>query len=274
MARLDIYLWAMLTFLVLLGVAVILTPPDGAARAFIVDGGRLATAVVAALFVVRAFTAARGRGPILPTWVLCGAGIVAWLVGDAVAGYYRLALATAPPYPSFHSAVMGVGYALVITGAALEVARPAPGASGHALAGALAVVALGLVLTANFVVIPALRNPVATVWEKAADVFFAAADFGLASLALVLVARHGPSGFARPWVYISLGFLFYTMGDVIQWHLAAAGGGGETGNVVSLLFWTAGYLLVGLGAYYRRLISLAVVPYPASRYVSPEVDGS
>jgi hypothetical protein len=52
------------------------------------------------------------------------------------------------------------------------------------------------------------------------------------------------------------------VGDAIRWHLTEAGQHGPAGNLVTALFWTAGYLLLGMGAYYRRLILKGVIKLP------------
>jgi len=254
MKRLTIYLWVTLGVLVAFGLVVIFLPAGGAARAIAVDGGRVGAAATAAFFVAAAFVGVHGAERLRVGWAFFGLGVCFWLAADVGAFVYRLRAGEAPAACSSCGWLSGIGYALVIAAAALKLARPRAPFSSQALAGALAVAALGLVLTVNFVVIPALRNPGATGAEKAADVFFSGADFGVAALSLLVIALLGSSARGRPWQYAAIGLLFLAMGNVIQRHLAETAVAGGGGNVVSALFWVAGYFLIGMGAYCRRLL--------------------
>ncbi len=78
MRRLNIYIWAMLSFLVALAVAVVIMPAAGPHRPVTIAAALALSAAVAALFVVRAFRAARREPAFKPTWVLFSLGALAW----------------------------------------------------------------------------------------------------------------------------------------------------------------------------------------------------
>ena len=262
MRRLSIYLWLMLSFLVALAAAIILMPASGGLRPTTLSGALAASSGVAAFFVVAAFSPARREPGARTIWFLLALGVLAWF-GYGVLTFYRVLrwgnLSFSPGYPDL---LCGAGSALIIAALCLKVKRRPPRFSVQAVAGALAAAALALIVVVNFVIAPALRNPALTPWECFRDCCLAAADFALGALALVIIAIYGAHGMGRPWVQLAVGLIFYAVGDAIYWHLAEAGLYGPAGNLVTALFWTAAYLLIGLGAYYRRLVFKGVIRFP------------
>jgi hypothetical protein len=263
MRRLNTYLWAMLAFLVALGVAIIAMPGEGAARAVTISAALAASSAVAGFFVVRAFRATRRQRDIRGTWVLFSLGTLAWFAGEAYTFYNVAWHGIYVPYPSFADLSWGLGAVFVVAALVVKVARRPARISGQAVVGALATAALAFILAVNFVILPALRNPGLTPGDRFADVFLAAINFALGALALVVIALYGRRGMGRPWAQLALGLLLFAAGNAIYWHLTEAGLYGPAGNVVPVLFWTAGYLLIGMGAYYRRLMAKGVIAFPA-----------
>ena len=269
MRRLNTYLWVMLAFLVALGIAVIAMPGEGAARAVTISAALAATSAVACFFVVRAFRAARRQRGIRGAWVLFSLGALCWFAGEAYTFYNVAWRGVYMPYPSFADLAWGAGAVFVVAALIVKVARRPAGVSGQAVAGALATAGLALILAIHFVIIPALRNPGLTPGDRFADVFLAATNFALGALALVVIALYGGRGMGRPWAQLALGLLLFAAGNAIHWHLTEAGLYGPAGNVVTVLFWVAAYLLIGMGAYYRRLVLKGVIVFPAEEGEPP-----
>jgi hypothetical protein len=269
MRRLNTYLWVMLTFLVALAVAIIAMPAEGAARAVTISAALAATSGTACFFVIRAFRAARRQRPVRAAWVLFSLGALCWFAGEAYSFYnvaWRGAYIT---YPSFADLAWGAGAIFVVAALIIKVARRPAGVSAQAVVGALAAAGLAFLLAVHLVVLPALRNPGLTPGERFADVFLAAANFALGALALVVIAMYGGRGMGRPWAQVALGLLLFAAGNAIYFHLSEAGLYGPAGNVVTVLFWVAAYLLIGMGAYYRRLIIKGVIAFPAEEAERP-----
>jgi len=260
MARLNTYLFVTLVFLVALAVAIVAMPGSGPWRPMTIAGALTAASAVAAFCVVRAFRAARRQPALRPTWVLFSLGALLWFAAEALTLYHRLAWGAGAAYPAYADFVWGAGAACIIASLIVKVAQRPPGVSAPAVAGALATAAIALLLAVNFVIIPALRNPGLSPADRVAEVFIAVADLALGALALVVIAIHGGRGMGRPWAQLGLGLVFYAGGEAIYWHLTQAGLYGPAGNLVTALAWTAGYLLIGMGAYYRRLVLKGVIP--------------
>ncbi len=264
MKRLNIYLWVMLSFLVALAVAVILMPASGELRRVTICGALSFSAGVATFFVVRAFRAARREPASRSTWILFSLGILAWFVSEVTNCYYVASRGVSETYPALRDLVWGIGSAFVIAALIVKVKKRPARVSPQAVAGALATAALAFIVVVNFVIVPAVRNPALTPRDRFADSLIAGADFAFGALALVIIAIYGGQGMGRPWVQVAVGLIFYAVGDAIRWHLTEVGQYGPAGNLVTTLFWTAGYLLIGLGAYYRRLIAKGKVAFPAA----------
>lgn len=262
MRRLNIYLWGMLSFLVVLAVAVIAMPAAGAFRPVTICGALTLSAGVAAFFVARAFRAVRGEPGLRTTWVLLSLGVLAWFVSGVLNFHYVISGSVSVTYPTYADLLWGVGAGFIIAALVIKIKRRPARVSPQAMAGALAAAAVAFIVVVNFVIVPALRNPALTPRECFADCFIVAADFALGALALVIIAIHGGQGMGRPWVQVAVGLIFYAIGDAIHWHLMEAGQYGRSTSLVTALFWTAGYLLIGLGAYYRRLVLKGVVTFP------------
>ncbi|UCH78488.1 MAG: hypothetical protein JSU81_00645 [Candidatus Coatesbacteria bacterium] len=263
MARLNTYLLFTLIFLIALAVAIVAMPAAGPWRPTTIAGALTAAAAVASFFVIRAFRAARHQPALRPTWVLFSLGALLWFAAEALTLYHLLARGVAAAYPVYADYLWGAGAACIIASLIVKIAQRPPRVSPQALAGALATAAVALLLAANFVILPALRNPALSPADRAAEVFIAVADLALGALALVVIAIHGGHGMGRPWAQLALGLVFYAAGEAIHWHLVQAGLYGPAGNLVTALAWTAGYLLIGMGAYYRRLVLKGVIPLEA-----------
>jgi hypothetical protein len=259
MKRVNTYLWVILSFLAALAVAVIVMPAAGPGRPVAIAAALTLSAGAAAFFAVGAFNAARHEPPLRAIWVLFPLGALAWFGGE-VFDFVRVAnKGVGVPYPSYGDVFWGVGAAFIISALVLKVIKRPRGASPQAVAGALATAALTLIAVVNFVIVPAVRNPTVTPAECLADCLIVAADFALGTLALLVIAVYGGQRTARPWVQLAVGIIFYAVGDGIRWHLAEAGHHGSAGSLVTALFWAGGYLLIGLGAYYRRLVLKGVI---------------
>ncbi|HUV85851.1 MAG TPA: hypothetical protein VMX79_01920 [bacterium] len=262
MRRLNIYIWAMLSLLVLLAVGVIIMPAAGPYRPFTIAAALTISAAVAAFFVVRAFWAAR-RVPVLRSaWGLLSAGTLCWFGGEVINSCHAIGPDPSPEYPLYSDLLWGIGSAFLVAALVIKVVKRPRRVSPQAVAGALATAALALIVTVNFVLVPALRNPALTPGECFLDCFVVSADFVLGALALIVIAVYGGRGMGRPWAQLAVGLIFYAVGDAIHWHLTEAGQHGPAGSLVAALFWTSGYLLVGLGAYYRRLVFKGVIKLP------------
>ena len=259
MRRLNIYLWAMLSFLVALAVAVVIMPAAGPYRPVTIAAALALSAAVAAFFVVRAFRAARREPALKPTWVLFSLGALAWLGAEVFRFYRVVTYGVSAPYPTYADLLWGIGAVLLVAVLIIKVVKRPREVSPQAVAGALATAALALIVTVNFVLVPALRNPALTPRDRLLDCFIVSADFALGALALLVIAIYGGRGMGRPWAQLAVGIIFYAVGDAIHWHLTEAGQYGPAGSLVTALFWTAGYLLIGLGAYYRRLVLKGII---------------
>ncbi len=262
MKRVNIYLWAMVLFLAALAVGVIAMPATGSSRPVTIAGALTLSAGVAAFFAVRAFRAARREPALRVTWILFSLGALAWFGGEVFDFVRVVSGGVGVPYPSYGDLFWGVGAALIISALVIKVVKRPPRVSPPAVAGALATAALAFIIVVNFVIVPAVRNPALTPLDCLADCLIVGADFALGTLALVVIAIYGGQGMARPWVQLAVGIIFYALGDAIRWHLAEAGQYGLSGSLVTALFWNAGYLLIGLGAYYRRLVIKGIIRPP------------
>ncbi len=252
----------MLSFLVALAAAIILMPASGAFRPTTLSGALAASSGVAAFFVIAAFSRARREPGVRTIWFLLALGVLGWFGCKVLTFYHVLRWGILWLSPGYPDVSCGVGSALIIAALFIKVARRPRRVSPQAVAGALAAAALALIIVVNFVIAPALRNPALTPWECFRDCFLVAADFALGALALVIIAIYGAHGMGRPSVQLAVGLIFYAVGDAVYWHLAEAGLYGPAGNLVTALFWTAAYLLIGLGAYYRRLVFKGVIRFP------------
>jgi hypothetical protein len=270
MKRVNVYLWVMLSFLAALAIAVIAMPGAGSSRPVAIAAALALSAGVAAFFAVRAFRAARREPALRATWILFSLGALAWFGGEVFDFVRVVNMGVGVPYPSYGDVFWGAGAAFIISTLVIKVVKRPRGASPQAVAGAVATAALTLIVVVNFVIVPAVRNPTVTPAECLADCLIVAADFALGTLALLVIAVYGGQGMARPWVQLAVGIIFYALGDAIRWHLAEAGHHGSAGSLVTALFWAGGYLLIGLGAYYRRLVLKGVIVPPRAE---AEVEG-
>jgi hypothetical protein len=110
-------------------------------------------------------------------------------------------------------------------------------------------------LVVYFLLIPVLRDPETETVDKVFYMFYPIGDLLIAIPALVLVyitSLFGSAIITKPWKFMALGFILFTISDLLYSYLDWMGLYG-TGNLIDL-GWNSGYLLIGVAGLYQYRI--------------------
>lgn len=107
-----------------------------------------------------------------------------------------------------------------------------------------------------FMLIPIVKDTDTKAITKFFYLFYPIADLFVVILALILMnitSVFGSGKISRPWQFLAIGFIFFTLGDftysILGWKDLYG-----SGNFIDLA-WHAGYLIIGLaGLYQKRLV--------------------
>lgn len=125
------------------------------------------------------------------------------------------------------------------------------------LYGVIAVASLGvLTLVIFYLLIPIIKDPETDNLSKAFYLYYPVADIFSAIPALLLMyitSLFGAGKLSRPWMFLGLGFLCNTLGDLtysyLSWQNIYSGG-----HFIDIA-WNIGYMLIAIsGLYQRQLI--------------------
>lgn len=210
------------------------------------------TAVIAVAAVTILLSAARmDTGPFRTRWLLIGAGVSAYAVGDAVWSFIELVKRSEVPYPGVPDLFYLLEYALLaiaIMGAGLayrriiDIRRPAVLAGTATIVGAVA-------LWLSFIA-PLARDTESALGERVLNVFYPMADVlllaGPALFTILVVARLGTGRLGRPWWPVAVGALVLASSDTaFSWM--SASDTYRPGTVVDV-GWMLAHVAIAVGA--------------------------
>jgi hypothetical protein len=104
-----------------------------------------------------------------------------------------------------------------------------------------------------FLLVPILHDAESSPLEKFIYMFYPIADLFLVIPAMILMyvtSLFGKGIISKPWKYLAIGFIFFTIADLIYSYLDWLGEY-KSGNYIDLA-WNLGYLLIGMAGIYQR----------------------
>jgi len=208
------------------------------------------SAVVASLYALflmaYALTTFSEKDRQRPGWILLIIGIGLYFLGEASWGYIELIRGIEVPFPSIADLFWLTGYVPLFAGLILIYKRMEVKLARYEKA---VFVVLGLLLALIpfwFLLFPIIKSGEASVTEKLLDLAYPGLDIFLALPALAIVLIYGRGLLGRTWLFISLGFLLFTVADLLFSYLTWIEKF-KTGSLVDLL-WLSGYVMIAVGA--------------------------
>jgi hypothetical protein len=110
-------------------------------------------------------------------------------------------------------------------------------------------------LVIYFILIPVIRDKETEVIDKVFYMFYPIGDLLIVIPALLLVyitSLFGSAMITKPWKFMTLGFILFTISDLLYSYLDWMGLYGN-GNLIDL-GWNSGYLLIGVAGLYQYRI--------------------
>jgi diguanylate cyclase len=103
-----------------------------------------------------------------------------------------------------------------------------------------------------FLLIPVITDPETSQIDKVFYLFYPIADLLIvlpAAILIYITSLFGSAVITKPWKFLTLGFILFTISDLLYSYLDWMGLYGN-GNLIDL-GWNAGYLLVGIAGLYQ-----------------------
>jgi hypothetical protein len=189
---------------------------------------KLAFLTVACVFATRSAREFDRQNPSRLAWQLLAAGLLGFVLGEAVQSLYRLR-GGAIPFPSAADVFFGLGYPLLIC-ALVQFLRayaatgfPIGGRVGHWLLGAGVAAFLGLL--GYSILIPVVWTP-APLLEKFLNVAYPAFDLILLAVTAVLLrisVRFRGGAVWKVWIFLLSGFILMCVADILFAFLSGLG---------------------------------------------------
>jgi hypothetical protein len=192
-------------------------------------------------------------------WLMIFIGITADLVAESVYGVLEIAFKMDMniTYPSIADYFWCGAYIFLFTGLAMMFfgyKNSGFPMGNFKLYGLISLICLILsVSVIYFLLIPILKDTNSGPLAKFISLFYPIADMFLVIPAIVLMyitSLFGKGSLSKPWKFLAIGFICFTLADIIYTYLVAKNLYGS-GNFVDLA-WHSGYLLIGLAGLYQK----------------------
>lgn len=185
-------------------------------------------------------------------WELIGAGLLFHFLGEIVWGVYEIVLSIEAPYPSIADVFWLIGYFPLFI--ALLLCRNELGAKLKRYEFSIlpGVVLFFAAISFYFLIIPAMISGTAPLLEKFFDVAYLTGDLLLVIPSVMIVILFGKGIWGKPWLFICLGFVSFSIADSVYSYLTNKGLY-ESGNFIDLV-WLLGYVFMALAAFYHLYI--------------------
>src|SRR5207248_7337058 len=213
------------------------------------DFGEAAAALIAALACAAA--ALRHKGRMRVAWALLGSGAAAWAIGEGIWSYFELIRGQQVPFPSLADAGYLAAVPLVVAGIAAfpgrhrTASRAAFLLDGAIIAGALLIISWSTLLGTLY------RAASTATLSTVLGLAYPISDIAIAVMALLLVSRTARS-IRLPLLLVAAGVSANLLSDSAFAYLTT-----PHAYVPAQLIdagWVAGYLLIGLGAFFATLV--------------------
>jgi hypothetical protein len=235
-----------LVFIALCSVIYFVKPLDVNAMRQFGDISAVAASLFALALMAYALPTFNKRDKQRTGWILLTMGIALYFLGEASWSYIELIMGVEVPFPSIADLFWLLGYIPLFVGLAIIYQRLAVKLTGREKA-IFAIFGLVLILFSYvFLFRPIVQSSEISVMEKLLDLVYPTWDIFLAVPALAVLLIYGRGLLGRTWLFIGLGFLFFTAADLLFSYLTWIGKF-KTGSLVDLL-WIAGYILIAISA--------------------------
>ncbi len=104
----------------------------------------------------------------------------------------------------------------------------------------------------GLILVPIIQDPESTTLTKVFSLFYPIADLFIALPALLLMiitSQFGQGKISRPWRYLALGFILFTVADLIYSYTSWVGTY-QSGGLTDIV-WNLGYLLLAISGIYQ-----------------------
>jgi hypothetical protein len=192
-------------------------------------------------------------------WLLLLAGMIMFFIAESLYAILEIAFKADmnEQFPSIADIFWCAGYIPLFTGLILMIAGykksgfPMGNRRQYVL---LSVVSFSLAAAVTaLILVPVIKDTETTTLDKAFYIFYPAADILLVIPSIIIIyitSLFGKGVISRPWKYVALGFVSFTVADLLYSYLGWQDLYGN-GNLIDLA-WHLGYLLLALAGLCQK----------------------
>lgn len=254
--------WILTLFLIVANLIIYLTITEGDFLMYFSDILPMLCSFIAIVGIYKAYNGFKTSDKIKTAWLMIMIGVVLDFVAEVTYGVLEIGFAKDMDefFPSFADVFWCLAYIPFIWGLIILYFEYGKSGFPHSNIKTRAALILFFCLISvaiiYYVLIPIVQDTETNVLSKTFSLFYPISDIITATIALILLSlinQFGKSPGTTPWLLLSLGFLLFTVSDLlfayITWQSSY-----ENGSFIDL-GWNLGYLLIGMsGLYQRRLV--------------------
>jgi hypothetical protein len=216
--------------------------------------------ITASFFILTAITRFRTLDFTKITWILILVGLILYNIAEAIYGIVEIYYSkSGDTYPGIADLFWTIGYIPIFVAmymmfsgykkSGLPMGKPS---LYLAISSIIFVIAF---LIIYFLLIPIIKDNETTVLAKFLYMFYPIADLLIVIPAAILVyitSLFGSAVITKPWRYLTIGFILFTISDLLYAYLDWEGLYGD-GNLIDL-GWNIGYMLIAMSGLHQYLL--------------------
>jgi hypothetical protein len=252
-------LWITIGSLMLINILVfIIKPGDEFTLTILSDLFPIICSLIAAIYLAMAVTGFKVFDLTKAAWLLIFFSILIFVVAESTYGYLEVVLGynMDEEFPTVADTIWVLGYIPMFVGLFLLFIgykrSGLPMGNPVVLVSISAAVLVVATMVVYFIMVPIINDPETGHSEKVFYLSYPIADILIVIPAILLVyitSLFGSGTIAKPLKYLALGFILFTLADMLYSYLDWQGLYGE-GNWIDL-GWNLGYLLFGAAGLYQ-----------------------
>jgi hypothetical protein len=255
-------LWIFTAVILLINIVIYLTHWGGdQILKYVSDGLPIICALIATISIYKAFREFKEFDFTKTAWLMILIGIALFMFAETTYSILEIffKLNMDENFPSVADIFWCTGYIPLFIGLSmmffgyLRSGLPMGNLKLYLLLSILLLIVLGLVIT--FILIPIIKDPETGLLTKIFSLFYPIADTLIVIPAVILMyitSLFGTGIISKPWKYLALGFICFTIADLLYSYLSWQEAYGN-GNLIDI-FWHVGYLLIAFAGINQKNI--------------------
>jgi diguanylate cyclase len=193
------------------------------------------------------------------TWLMIFSGILLYMLAEIMFAILELwfKMDMNENFPSAADIFWYLGYIPIFTGLIMmflgykQSGMPMGNIKLYFILGILLLLVMAIVI--SLLLIPIIQDPESDTLTKISSLYYPIGDLLVvipALLLMIITSQFGSGTISMPWRYLAIGFLLFTISDLLYSYLSW-NGVYKNGSIIDI-GWNAGYLFIGIAGLYQK----------------------